>query len=306
MAGEGLRRKRRGLRKAGPPAAEDEEAPADSGRTAASDKTAEEAAEVTEEDKTAEEAAEVTEEAAGKAAEEAVEDQEKEDRRGIIHLASVPPFMKVQKLRSCVALSLVEGGFGIGTALEYRHLMEKFGEVGRIYLAPEAPGDRERRKRLGGNKKILFTEGWVEFADRRLAKRVAATLNGGPIGGKKRHNFWRDDHWNMRYLPKFKWHQLKEGKIYARQVRKARLEQRLGQARRANNFYLEQVEQAKIKKRMAEKREKKGTAADAEGAAKGEGPSGSAKRRKGAAARAARVPAEDWEMPDRMLESLIW
>jgi len=272
MAGEGLRRKRRGLRKAGPPAAEDEEAPADSGRTAASDKTAEEAAEV-------------TEEAAGKAAEEAVEDQEKEDRRGIIHLASVPPFMKVQKLR---------------------HLMEKFGEVGRIYLAPEAPGDRERRKRLGGNKKILFTEGWVEFADRRLAKRVAATLNGGPIGGKKRHNFWRDDHWNMRYLPKFKWHQLKEGKIYARQVRKARLEQRLGQARRANNFYLEQVEQAKIKKRMAEKREKKGTAADAEGAAKGEGPSGSAKRRKGAAARAARVPAEDWEMPDRMLESLIW
>ena len=37
-------------------------------------------------------------------------------RKGVIHLASVPLVMGFQKLR---------------------HLMEQFGEVGRVYLAPE-------------------------------------------------------------------------------------------------------------------------------------------------------------------------
>lgn len=40
-------------------------------------------------------------------------------RKGVIHLASVPLVMGFQKLR---------------------HLMEQFGEVGRVYLAPEAGG----------------------------------------------------------------------------------------------------------------------------------------------------------------------
>lgn len=39
-------------------------------------------------------------------------------RRGVIHLASIPLVMGFQKLR---------------------HLMEQFGEVGRVYLAPEEP-----------------------------------------------------------------------------------------------------------------------------------------------------------------------
>ena len=34
--------------------------------------------------------------------------------------------------------------------------------------------------------------------DRRIAKRVAQTLHGSTVGGKKRHNFFRDDMWNMR------------------------------------------------------------------------------------------------------------
>lgn len=48
----------------------------------------------------------------------------------------------------------------------------------------------------------------------------------------------------FRYLPKFKWSQLKEGAVYNNQVRKARLEQRVNQARRENNLFLERVEEA--------------------------------------------------------------
>merc|ERR1712099_229676 len=71
-------------------------------------------------------------------------------------------------------------------------------------------------------------------------------------------NFYRDDLRNMRYLPRFKWHQLKETAIYNRQVRKARLEQKVSQARRENEFYLERVHQAKVQRKIAEKRSAKG------------------------------------------------
>merc|ERR1719293_50139 len=111
---------------------------------------------------------------------------------------------------------------------------------------------------MGGNRKLRYSEGWIEFAERKIARRVAMTLNGTTIGGKKRHNFYRDDMWNLRYLPKFKWHQLKEATIYNQQVRKARLEQKVGQARKENEFFLEKVEQAKLRDRIARKQASKG------------------------------------------------
>lgn len=49
-----------------------------------------------------------------------------------------------------------------------------------------------------------FTEGWVEFEDKRRAKRAAALLNGQPMGGRKRSAYYYDL-WALKYLPKFKW-----------------------------------------------------------------------------------------------------
>ena len=65
------------------------------------------------------------------------------------------------------------------------------------------------RKKFTSTKKIHFTEGWVEFKDKRVARSVAEMLNAQPIGGKKGSR-WRDDVWTMKYLPKFKWHMLTE------------------------------------------------------------------------------------------------
>jgi ESF2/ABP1 family protein len=42
-----------------------------------------------------------------------------------------------------------------------------------------------------------FTEGWVEFEDKRRAKRAALALNGQPMGGSKR-SAYHYDLWNIK------------------------------------------------------------------------------------------------------------
>ncbi|KAF4714296.1 Activator of basal transcription 1 [Perkinsus olseni] len=160
----------------------------------------------------------------------------KKDKKGVVYFSRIPPFMQPCKLR---------------------HLMEQLGRVGRVYLTPEDETQQARRKKSGGNKKTKFVDGWVEFESKSVAKRVAATLNNTPVGGKKRHNAYRDDMWLCRYLPKFKWHHLKEHVIYNREVRGARLEQKLSQQRKINNFYQEQLLEEKRMDKMKERREKK-------------------------------------------------
>jgi ESF2/ABP1 family protein len=56
---------------------------------------------------------------------------------------------------------------------------------------------RLKRKKMGGNKRQKFIDGWVEFCDKKIAKRVALNLNGEPIGGAK-SNYWR---FTVRPLP---------------------------------------------------------------------------------------------------------
>lgn len=53
----------------------------------------------------------------------------------------------------------------------------------------------------GGKKRSKYskdyTEGWVEFRDKRVAKRVAASLHNTPMGARKRSPF-RYDLWNLK------------------------------------------------------------------------------------------------------------
>jgi len=44
------------------------------------------------------------------------------------------------------------------------------------------PAARRKRIKAGGNKKEKFTEGWIEFCDKKDAKFVAATLNNTAMG----------------------------------------------------------------------------------------------------------------------------
>jgi hypothetical protein len=95
---------------------------------------------------------------------------EEHQRRGLCYLSRLPPFMKPAKLR---------------------HLLSQHGEVLRIYLAAEDAAARTRRKRAGGNSGKKFHEGWVEFADKKVARRVAESLNGSQMGALRRRRLTR-------------------------------------------------------------------------------------------------------------------
>ncbi len=104
-------------------------------------------------------------------------------KSGVVYLSRIPPFMKPAKLRS---------------------LLEPYGKLNRIFLAPEDPAEHTRRVRSGGNKKRSFTEGWVEFVKKKDAKKACDLLNAQIIGGKK-SSWYHDDVWAMKYLSGFKW-----------------------------------------------------------------------------------------------------
>jgi len=109
---------------------------------------------------------------------------------------------------------------------------------------------------------LQFIDGWVEFAEKKIAKRVALTLNNAPIGAKK-HSFYHDDLWNIKYLKGFKWSELTEKIGYERAVRDQRIRQQMSQAKQQNKFYLQQVEAAKalnaIEQRKGAKRAREET-----------------------------------------------
>lgn len=116
-----------------------------------------------------------------------------------------------------------------------------------------------RKKRLlaGGSNAILFIDGWVEFERKSVAKMVGALLNNQPVGGKKRHNRWRDDLWSLRYLPKFKWHHLSDWHDEKRRSRLERKTAELLQMKRENTYYLDQVDKKRKMDFIEQRRRKK-------------------------------------------------
>ena len=156
-------------------------------------------------------------------------------KRGVVYLGSIPPFMKPLKLRQ---------------------LLEKFGKLERMYLAPEDPEQRALRKKYKGNTGKKFIEGWVEFKNKKKARSAAEMLNGQPVGGKRRSAHY-SDLWNIRYLPKFKWDNLMEEIEYQKAAREQRQRLELEMAKKERDFYMARVEQAKMIASMEERRKKR-------------------------------------------------
>lgn len=164
-------------------------------------------------------------------------------RSGVIYLSKVPPFMKPQKVK---------------------HLLSSYGETNRIFLAPEDPKSYAKRVRFGGNKRRMFTEGWIEFLDKRKAKLVAETLNTQKIGGKK-SSFYHDDLWNLKYLPKFKWDDLTAQIAAENASRQVRLANEIEQGKKEARHYLKNAERAKMISNIKATRASKAAAAAAAG-----------------------------------------
>lgn len=155
--------------------------------------------------------------------------------RGVCYLSRIPPHMDHVKLRQ---------------------ILSQYGEIQRIYLAPEDPSAQVKRKRAGGFRGQGFSEGWVEFAKKSVAKRVADVLNGEQIGGKKRSSFYYDL-WNIKYLSKFKWDDLTEEIAYKNAIREQKLALELSAAKRERDFYLSKVDQSRALTSIEERLKKK-------------------------------------------------
>ncbi|KAI9921999.1 hypothetical protein PsorP6_001452 [Peronosclerospora sorghi] len=116
---------------------------------------------------------------------------------------------------------------------------------------------QKKRMSAGGNRRLKYTEGWIEFEDKKVAKRVAKMLNTKQIGGRKR-DYYHDDMWNLKYLKGFKWDHLTEKIAYENRIRDQKLRMEILQARKENEAYLERVEQSKqFEKMEARKADKK-------------------------------------------------
>ncbi|RGP69827.1 pre-rrna-processing esf2 [Fusarium sporotrichioides] len=152
-------------------------------------------------------------------------------KSGVVYLSRIPPFMKPAKLRS---------------------LLEPYGTINRIFLAPEDPASHARRVRAGGNKKRSYTEGWVEFTKKKDAKAVCDLLNARTIGGKK-GSYYHDDLWNLLYLKGFKWHNLTEQIAAENAERSSRMRAEISKSTKENKEFVRNVEKAKMLDGMAVK-----------------------------------------------------
>lgn len=157
-------------------------------------------------------------------------------KSGVIYLSRIPPFMKPHKLRS---------------------LLEPYGKINRIFLTPQDPAAHKRRVRAGGNKKKMYTEGWVEFVRKRDAKQVCELLNAQTIGGKKR-SYYHDDIWTLKYLKGFKWHNLTEQIAAENAERSNRMMAEISRTTRENKEFVRNVEKGKMLDTKAKKAQKKG------------------------------------------------
>ncbi|XP_010549598.1 PREDICTED: pre-rRNA-processing protein ESF2 isoform X2 [Tarenaya hassleriana] len=146
----------------------------------------------------------------------------KADNRGVCYLSRIPPHMDHVRLR---------------------HLLSQYGEIGRIYLAPEDPEAQLHRKRAGGFRGQLFSEGWVEFTKKS-------------VGGRKRSSVFYDI-WNIKYLSKFKWDDLTEEIAYKSAIREQKLNMVLSAAKRERDFYLSKVEKSRAMNAIEERMKKK-------------------------------------------------
>lgn len=159
-------------------------------------------------------------------------------KTGIIYLPRLPPFLKPSTLRTLLTPYTKHG-------------------ISRLFLTPEAPAARRQRTMNGGNKKTLYTDGWVEFASKTDAKTVVDACNGKIIGGRK-GGYYRDDVWSMRYLRGFKWGDLVGERRDEEAERNARLEAERRREKREMAVFLGNVEKSKIEETRRRKGEKKG------------------------------------------------
>jgi ESF2/ABP1 family protein len=154
---------------------------------------------------------------------------------GVVYLSSLPPYLKPSALRNL----LTQRGFA---------------PITRLFLAPSSKAKNHHSAKKSSRQ--LYTEGWIEFASRKIAKRCAETLNATTVGGRK-GGFYHDDIWNMKYLRGVGWDDLMAQVREERREEEVRRTEERGQIARETKEFLEGVERGKMTQGIEISREKK-------------------------------------------------
>lgn len=134
---------------------------------------------------------------------------------GLVYMSYIPPGLKPGRLR---------------------RMLSQYADVGRVYLVPEPDARRQRRKKAGGDRGKRYEEGWIEFKDKKEAKRVARGLNATKMGGPRRSRL-HEDLWNLKYLPGFTWEHLVEEMSAKKRGKELRMQQEERQAKLERDAY---------------------------------------------------------------------
>ncbi|CAK9292768.1 unnamed protein product [Gordionus sp. m RMFG-2023] len=152
---------------------------------------------------------------------------------GIIYISFLPPRMTVKRIRN---------------------IFTRYGEVDRIFLDPEKGDENgyfnnfshnKSNSKSHSNNKIRnkqYSEGWVEFKNKRKAKKVANMLNGTPIEIHKKRTPYNGMLWNLKYLSGFKWGHLSEQSAYERASKEQALRTEVFKIKRESQNYIEKRE----------------------------------------------------------------
>lgn len=103
---------------------------------------------------------------------------------------------------------------------------------------------KRKKKKFARN----FTEGWVEFERKSVAKKVAAALNNKQVDSRKGSKLY-DCLWNIKYLSHFKWTHLNERLAYEKAIRRQKLREEIEQAKKQANIFNLNIEKSSKKQK---------------------------------------------------------
>jgi ESF2/ABP1 family protein len=159
--------------------------------------------------------------------------KEKETPPGVVYLSSLPPYLKPSALRNLLS-------------------QRGFVPITRLFLSPASKHKSSSKK----NSRQLYTEGWIEFASKKTARRCSETLNAQVIGGKK-GGFYHDDVWNMKYLRGMRWEELMAGVREEKREMEGRRDEERRNIMRDTKRFVEGVEEGRRIQGMKRKKESK-------------------------------------------------
>ncbi|KAJ9658091.1 RNA-binding ATPase activator esf2 [Neophaeococcomyces mojaviensis] len=152
---------------------------------------------------------------------------------GVIYLSSLPPYLKPSALRNLLS-------------------QRGFEPITRLFLTPASKHKHNSKK----SSRQLYTEGWIEFASKKTAKRCAEALNAQLVGGRK-GGFYHDDIWNMKYLKGMAWDELMTGIREERREEEGMRDEERRKIAAETKAFVQGVEQSKRLEGMKRKRKSK-------------------------------------------------